>query len=344
MTRLNFRLISLVKLYNFMKATKKFTAPKTILVTGCAGFIGSNFTRVFAQQFPKTKIIGIDDLSSGRKDLITKEVDFQQGTILDTDFLKKVFTKYKPEYIFHFAAIPRVSYSVEHPAETSAVNIVGTIQLLEKAKDFGVKRFVFSSSSAIYGGAKILPTTEHENKPDPKSPYAMQKYAIEPFCKIFGELYGLDTVCLRYFNVFGPGQYGDSAYSTVISAWLEKMFFPVKGKKAFLEGNGSQSRDFCYVDNVVDANIKAMLMTKKSFGEIFNIANGERTTVLEVKKLIEKFTGRKIDLELRPGRVGDVKHTHADVSKAKKWFGYTPTVDFVTGLKRTITWFESRQK
>lgn len=329
---------------NTMKNTAKFTTPKSILVTGCAGFIGSNFTEQFTKQFPKTTIVGIDDLSSGRMDLVSKGVVFYKGSILDDNFLKKVFTKHKPEYVFHFAAIPRVSYSVEHPAETSAVNIVGTVQLLEKAKDYGVKRLVFSSSSAIYGGAKKLPTKEHENAPDPKSPYAMQKYAIEPFCKIFGELYGLDTVCLRYFNVFGPGQYGDSAYSTVISAWLEKMYFPVKGKRPFLEGNGTQSRDFCYVDNVVQANIKAMMMTKKSFGEIFNVANGERTTVLEVKKLIEKYTGRKIDLEKRPGRIGDVKHTHADVSKAKKWFGYTPTIDFETGLKRTIAWFEARKK
>lgn len=327
-----------------MKKNPTFTSPKTILVTGCAGFIGSNFTELFAKQFPKTTIVGLDDLSSGRKDLVGKTIVFYKGSILDDRFLEKIFATHKPEYVFHFAAVPRVSYSVEHPAETSAVNIVGTVQLLEKAKDYKVKRLIFSSSSAVYGGAKKLPTKEHENEADPKSPYAMQKYAIEPFCKIFGELYGLDTVCLRYFNVFGPKQYGDSAYSTVISAWLEKMYFPVKGKRPFLEGDGTQSRDFCYVDNVVDANIRAMMMNKKSFGEVFNVANGERTSVLKVKKLIEKFTGRTLDLEIRPGRIGDVKHTHADVSKAKKWFGYTPTVDFTTGLKKTIEWFESRKK
>ncbi len=327
-----------------MKSSIKFTTPKTILVTGCAGFIGSNFTNTFTKRFPKTKIIGLDDLSSGRREEVGKHVTFYKGSIADGKILDKIFKTHKPEFVFHFAAIPRVSYSVEQPAETTAVNIAGTVLLMEKCKDYKVKRFVFSSSSSVYGGAKKLPTKEHENLPDPKSPYAMQKFAIEPFCKIFSDLYGLDTVCLRYFNVFGPGQFGDSAYSTVISAWLEKMYFPVKGKRAFLEGNGSQSRDFCYVDNVVDANIRAMMMNKPSRGEVFNVANGERTTILEVRKLIEKYTGRKLDLEMRGPRIGDVKHTHADVSKAKKWFGYEPTIDFNTGLKRTITWFEGRKK
>lgn len=327
-----------------MKSTTSFTAPKSILVTGCAGFIGSNFCTAFLQQFPKTTIVGLDDLSSGRKELVARAVVFYKGSITDEKTLEKIFKTHKPEYVFHFAAVPRVSYSVEHPVETSVVNIIGTLRLMEKCAQYKTKRFIFSSSSAVYGGAKKLPSTEHENYPDPKSPYAMQKYAIEPFCKMFGELYGLDTVCLRYFNVFGPNQYGDSAYSTVISAWLEKMYFPVKGKKAFLEGDGSQSRDFCYVDNVVDANIKVMMMAKPSRGEVFNVAGGERISVSQVKKLIEKYSGRQIDLEKRPGRVGDVKHTHADLTKAKKWFGYTPSVDFHTGLKKTIDWFESRKK
>jgi len=317
--------------------------PKTILVTGCAGFIGSNFVRQFKKRYPKTRIVGIDDFSTGRRDAVDQTITFFEGSILDTKLLSQIFSRYKPEYVFHFAALPRVSYSVEHPRETSEVNIVGTVALLEAAKDSGVRRFIYSSSSAPYGGAKKLPTKESENVADPQSPYAIQKYAGEPFCKISSLLYGLDTVCLRYFNVFGPGQYGDSPYSTVISAWLEALYFPKK-KKAFLEGDGIQSRDFCYVDNVVSANILAMNAKQPLRGEAMNIAHGERTTVNAVKRLIEELTGKRLILEKRPTRIGDVRHTHADISKARRLLGYRPSVDFVTGLKRTIRWFESRRK
>lgn len=316
--------------------------PKTILVTGCAGFIGSNFVKQFRKKFPKVKIIGIDDFSTGRKEALEPSIIFYKGSILDEKLLEKIFTKHKPEYVFHFAALPRVSYSVEHPRHTSEVNIVGTVALLEASKNHGVKRFIYSSSSSVYGGAKKLPTKESENYPDPKSPYAVQKYIGEPFCKIFSELFGLDTVCLRYFNVFGPGQYGDSPYSTVVSAWLESLYFPRK-KKAFLEGYGNQSRDFCYVDNVVLVNILAMNSKKNFKGEAFNIAHGSQTRINEVRKLIEKYTNKKLNLEKRPPRLGDVRHTHADISKAKKLLGYNPTVNFDEGIKKTIEWFKSRK-
>lgn len=317
--------------------------PKNILVTGCAGFIGSNFIKTFKKEFPKTKIVGIDDFSTGRKDALDKSIIFYEGSITDQKFINNIFKKHKPEYVFHFAALPRVSYSVEKPVETSEVNIMGTINLLDACRKNKTKRFIYSSSSSVYGGAKKLPTKESENFPDPKSPYAVQKYTGEPFCKIFSELYGLETVCLRYFNVFGPGQYGDSPYSTVVSAWLESLYFPKK-KKAFIEGNGTQSRDFCYIDNVVSANILAMKSSKKLYGETVNVAHGERTTVNEVKKKIEKYTSKKIILEKRPNRIGDVKHTLADLSKIKKLLGYTPKIKFDEGLKKTIEWFESRNK
>lgn len=214
---------------------------------------------------------------------------------------------------------------------------------MEVSKNHGVKRFIYSSSSSVYGGAKKLPTKESENYPDPKSPYAVQKYIGELFCKIFSELFELDTICLRYFNVFGPGQYGDSPYSTVISAWLEALYFPKK-KKAFLEGDGNQSRDFCYVDNVVLANILAMKSKQKFMGEIVNIAHGSQIKINQVKKLIEKYTGKKLVLDKRPPRLGDVRHTRADIFKAKKLIGYNPKVDFENGLKLTIKWFKSRKK
>lgn len=316
-------------------------SPKTILVTGCAGFIGSNFVPQFKEQFPQTDIIGLDDFSTGRPGAVDKGIVFYEGSILDAALLEKIFSTHKPEYVFHFAALPRVSFSVEHPTETSQANIVGTVALIEAAKNHGVKRLIFSSSSAVYGGAKTLPTSESENPPEPKTPYAWQKHVCEPLCKIAYELYGLDTACLRYFNVFGPGQYGDSAYSTVISSWLESLYFP-KNKKAFLEDDGEQSRDFCYVDNVVQANILAMKCEQPLKGDVFNVAHGERTTVNEVKKLIEEFTGKKLDLECRDPRIGDIRHTHADISKAKEILGYEPKIKFAEGLRRAVAWFESR--
>jgi len=316
---------------------------RSILVTGCAGFIGSNFSKRFLDKFLDVRVVGIDDFSSGRRNALDKRIIFYKGSITDEKLLEKIFSKHKPEHIFHFAAIPRVSYSVENPLKTTNVNIDGTVNLLEKANKHGTKRFILSSSSSVYGGAKILPTKESENFPDPKSPYAAQKYTDEIFCKLFSNLYDIDTVCLRYFNVFGPGQYGESAYSTVISAWLEALYFP-KNKKAFIEGDGNQSRDFCYVDNVVFANILAMKSQRNFRGEVFNIAHGGRTSINQVLKLIEKYTGKKLNLEKRPPRKGDVRHTHANIKKAKKWFDYKPAVSFDDGLKRTVNWFKNRKK
>lgn len=316
---------------------------KTVLVTGCAGFIGSNFCNQFIKKYPEIDVVGVDDLSSGRKSEINKKIIFYKASITDEKKIDKIFAKHKPDFIFHFAAIPRVSFSVENPSKTTLANVYGAVVVLEKAVKYGCKRFILSSSSSVYGGAKKMPTKESENFPDPKSPYAGQKYSDEIFCKIFANIFDIDTVCLRYFNVYGPLQYGDSAYSTVISAWLESLYFP-NNKKAFIEGNGKQSRDFCYVDNVVSANMLAMESKSKLNGEIFNIAHGERVSVNTVKKLIEKYTTKKILLEKRPSRKGDVLHTYADISKAEKILKYKPKVKFEEGLIKTIEWFENRKK
>lgn len=323
------------------------TMAHSILVTGCAGFIGSNFVRQFRARYPATTVVGLDDFSSGRRAAVDPSIRFYEGSILDEVLLKKIFTQHVPEFVFHFAALPRVSYSVEHPAKTTEVNILGTVRLLDQARQHGTKRFIFSSSSSVYGGAKKLPTRESENPPNPQSPYALQKFVGEPFCQMFSRLYGLDTVCLRYFNVFGPGQYGDSPYSTVVSAWLESLYFPKRQadgsvKLPFLEGDGSQSRDFCYVDNVVAANTAAMEHKGDLRGEVINVGHGERTSLLEVKKLIEKETGRTLELEKRAPRVGDVAHTQADITKARQMLDYSPAVDFAEGLKRTVAWYERR--
>lgn len=314
-----------------------------ILITGVAGFIGSNFYKKFKHDFPNHKIIGIDDFSSGKKENVGKDLIFYKGSITDTALLEKIFSKHKLQYIFHFAAIPRVSYSVQFPLKTAHTNICGTVSLLEMAKKYKVRRFILSSSSSVYGGAKKLPTKESENFPNPKSPYAAEKYTDEIFCRLFSELYNLDTVCLRYFNVFGPGQYGDSAYSSVISAWLENLYFP-SGKKAFIEGNGRQTRDFCFVENVVLANIKAMLTKRKFLGEAINIAHGERISVNEVRRVIEGLTAKKINLEKRPTRIGDVKDSLVYSPKASKLLDYKPRVNFEEGMKKTVEWFKQRKK
>ncbi len=285
---------------------------ETILVTGPAGFIGSNFVRQFKKQFPKTKIVGIDNFSTGRRDALDKSITFYEGSICDEKLVQKIFRTHRPEYVFHFAAVPRVSYSVEHPAETTHINVYGTALLLEKSRDFKVKRFIYSSSSAAYGNAKSLPPSERGNPAHPVSPYGFQKYAGEPMCKISSILYGVDTIAFRYFNVFGPGQYGDSPYTTVISGWLEGLYFPKK-KKPFLEGDGKQSRDFCYVEDVVSANILAMESKRKFKGDVLNVGTGIRVKINDVKTLIEKYIGKKLNLEKHPPRLGDVRHTQADI-------------------------------
>ncbi|MCE9585352.1 GDP-mannose 4,6-dehydratase [Candidatus Nomurabacteria bacterium] len=323
--------------------TRNFKKPKTIIVTGCAGFIGSNFVKVFKKEFPKTNIVGIDDLSTGKIENISNQIKFYKKSILNEKEMEKIFKEHKPEYIFHFAALPRVSYSIENPIKTSEINITGTIILLEKSKKYKIKRFILSSSSSIYGGAKKMPTSENNNQPNPKSPYALQKYVDEQFCKLFSDLFEMETIALRYFNVFGPGQYGKSAYTTVISGWLESIYFP-KNKKGFIEGDGSQTRDFCFVENIVFANICAMKATGVFKGEIFNIGNNIRISLKEVKEKIEKYTNKKLELEKRPSRFGDVKHTHADIKKAMKYLKYKPLISFSDGLKKTIEWFEMRRK
>ena len=246
----------------------------TILVTGIAGFIGSSFGKRFKKKYPEAVIVGIDDFSSGRREELPDGIEFYEGSITDTALLEKIFSTHKPEYVFHFAAIPRVSYSVEHPVETTDVNVTGTVTLLTVAKDHAVNRFIYSSSSSIYGPTENLPTRETEPA-NPQSPYALQKYTGEVLCSMWSKLYNLDTVSLRYHNVFGPGQYGDSAYSNVVAAWLTSIYFPEQ-KKGFIEGDGEQAKDMTFVNDIVDANILTMNYTKKFNGEAFNLAIGEK--------------------------------------------------------------------
>ncbi|MEK7193028.1 MAG: NAD-dependent epimerase/dehydratase family protein [Patescibacteria group bacterium] len=313
---------------------------KSILVTGPAGFIGSAFVKTFSERYPKTEIVGIDDFSTGKRESISKNITFYEGSITDQKLLRKIFSKHHPEYVFHFAALPRVAYSLKHPTDTTLVNIAGTVNLLEHSKDFGVKRFINSSSSAAYGEINKDKFKESFENLKPVSPYGLQKYTSEKFCKLFSDLFKLDTVSLRYFNVFGPGSLGDSPHATVISAWLTALYFP-KLKNSFIEGDGKQSKEYTYLDNAVEACILAMNATKPLNGDVFNIAHGEKRNLWAIKKLIEKYTNKKLILEARPARAGDVRKSLADISKAKQKLGYKVLVNFEDGLKKTVEWYES---
>lgn len=304
-----------------------------VLITGAAGFIGSNlYARCVAEGW---KVVGVDDLSNGHLEFLPEVhdcylCDFSNEAVL-TDI---EMGKY--DVVFHIAAVPRVSYSVEHPLETNDVNVSRTLKLLDRCRG-NVKRVVFASSSSVYGGADVSLGPTHENHPkNPKSPYALQKSIIEDYLSLYEELYGLDSVCLRFFNVFGPNQLGDSPYATAVSAWLSAI---KKGKPMRSDGDGEQSRDMCYVDNVVDACVKAAQAQGPIRGRCYNVACGDRTTNNEILRyLMKRYPTATV--QSAPTRPGDVKHTHADVRRAKDELGYVPLVRFWEGLERTIEWVE----
>lgn len=309
-------------------------------MTGCAGFIGSNMVARLKEAFPEIHIVGIDDFSTGRRTALDPSISFYEGSVTDSKLLQRVFSRHKPEFVFHFAALPQVSYSVKFPKKTTDINVLGTVALLEASSAHKVKRFIFSSSSAVYGDVKKLPLRESLHIPVPKSPYAVQKYASEHFCRMWSELFGVDTISLRYFNAYGPGQYGDSPYSTVIAGWLQFLYAPKKGQKLYMEGDGKQTRDFCFVDDIVSANILAMLSTKDFKGIALNIGSGTRVSVNDICAVVEKKTGKALTPERRPARAGDIRHTQGDISLAKKALGYTPRVSFEEGIVKTVAWFE----
>jgi len=238
----------------------------------------------------------------------------------------------KYDIVFHQAAVPRVAYSVENPGSTTNENISKTVTLFESCID-SVKRVVWASSSSVYGGADTLPTDETHPK-DPKSPYAWHKSAVEDVAKLFSSLYDLDIVCLRYFNVFGPGQTGDSPYSTAVSAWCHATKF---GSALRSDGDGEQTRDMCYIDNVVSANILAATSLRKFSGRCYNIACGDTVSNNQILDFfIKNF---EVNIVHAPERKGDVKHTCANIERAREEIGYDPTIRFWEGLELTLKWW-----
>jgi nucleoside-diphosphate-sugar epimerase len=307
-----------------------------VLVTGGAGFIGSNLADELIRQGARVRII--DNFTTGFRenlDEIRGEIDFIEADIVDTAAVSKAVDGC--EVVFHEAALPSVPRSVENPIETNRVCINGTLNLLIAARDAGVRRFVYAASSSAYGDQPTLPKVE-TMRPDPLSPYAVAKLTGEYYCRSFHNVYGLETMSLRYFNVFGPRQNPASMYSGVISRFIDAL---LTGQQPVIFGDGEQSRDFTYIANVVDANIKAA-NTTRGFGETLNVANGERVTLNELLDILKQITGKSdVTADYQPSRAGDVKHSQADNTRAVEWLGYSRLVGLEDGLRNTIDWWKT---
>jgi UDP-N-acetylglucosamine/UDP-N-acetyl-alpha-D-glucosaminouronate 4-epimerase len=307
-----------------------------VLVTGGAGFIGSNLAEELIRQ--GAKVIIIDNLVTGFRenlDEIKGDFEFVEGDLNDDEKLKKAIRDV--EIIFHEAALPSVPRSVENPQETHRACVNATFNLLVKAKENGVKRLIYAASSSAYGNQATLPKVETMS-PEPLSPYAAAKLMGEYYCKVFSNVYDLETFSLRYFNVFGPRQNPSSMYSGVISRFVDAL---MRDESPVIYGDGETSRDFTYIANVVDANIKAA-NTTKGIGEVLNVANGERISLKELLEVLKKITGKEnVEADFQLERAGDVKHSQADNTRAKDWLGYEKLVGLEEGLQKTIDWWKT---
>ncbi len=310
------------------------------LVTGGAGFIGSHMVEaLLAKGYP---VRVLDDLSTGKLsnlDGMKGSLQFQKGDLRKDSDVQKAARGVK--YVFHFGANRAVLRSVDDPMDTNEVNVTGTLRLLMASRNAGVKRLVFSSSSSVYGNTSKFPSKESD-MPSPESPYAASKIMGEYYCRQFTQLFGLETVSLRYFNVFGPRQNPESKYSAVIPIFIDLL---LKRKSPEIHWDGKQSRDFSYIDNVVEGNLKAMTAAGAA-GQVFNIACHEENSVLDIFNGIAKILNVKnIKPVFLPKRAGDVRRTYADITKSRKILKFKPQTLFSEGLKKTVTWFvESYRK
>jgi UDP-glucose 4-epimerase len=306
-----------------------------VLVTGGAGFIGSHIAAAFSSAGARVRVI--DDLSTGYRENLEEiggAVDFVEGSLTDEAALRRALEDV--ELVYHEAAIPSVPRSVANPRETHRACVEATFSLLLAARERGVRRVVYAASSSAYGDQPELPKKE-EMRPDPLSPYAVAKLVGEYYAQVFTRAYDLETVCLRYFNVFGPRQDPTSQYSGVISRFIAALF---TGERPVIFGDGLQSRDFTYIANVVDANLRAA-ETTAGVGHVINVANGERITLNELLAVLKKLAGKAdVEAEYREARVGDVKHSLADITRARQMLGYEPRVGLEEGLRSTIDWWK----
>ena len=308
----------------------------TYLITGIAGFIGSSLANTLVKQGEQVR--GIDNFATGKRENIAEiqsQIDFREADLLDLDAMHSACRG--ADYVLHQAAIPSVPRSVNDPLGNNSANVDGTVNLLVAARDAKVKRVIFAASSSAYGDTPTLPKSE-EMVPNPISPYAVAKLASEYYMISFFRCYGLETICLRYFNIFGPRQDPSSPYSGVLAKFITQM---LSGDQPTILGDGKQSRDFTYIDNAVDANLLACRAPTEAVGKVFNVATGTRFDLNQTFEILKKFTGYRGEAKYGPERAGDVKHSLADISRAEKYLGYTPRVDFESGLKQTVTWYRA---
>jgi nucleoside-diphosphate-sugar epimerase len=301
------------------------------LITGGAGFIGSSLARALVARGDQIRIL--DNFTTGRKENLEGlggGTEILEGSVDDPDAVDRAMAGI--DYVLHQAALPSVQRSVELPMESHATNLTGTLRLLVAARKAAVRRFVYASSSSVYGDSPQLPKVETMTAA-PLSPYAVGKLGGELYCRVFHKLHGLETVALRYFNVFGPGQRPDSAYAAVVPRFVQAI---LAGEPPVVYGDGMQSRDFTYIDNVVHANLAACSAGPAVAGEAFNIACGEAVTLLDLLQEMMEMSGRDLAPRFAPQRAGDVRHSLADVGKAVSLLGYRPAVPFREGLRRTL--------
>jgi nucleoside-diphosphate-sugar epimerase len=301
-------------------------------VTGGAGFIGSHIVEELLRRNETVKII--DNFSTGKRENIDR---FLEAEMIETDISKSPNLAQilkGVDYVIHQAAIPSVPKSIIDPVGSHQANVNGTLQLLIAARDAGVKRLVYASSSSLYGDSPTLP--KHEGMiPNPLSPYGAQKLFAEMYCQVFTKAYGLETVSLRYFNVFGPRQDATSQYSGVLALFIPAV---LEGRRPTIYGDGEQSRDFTYVKNVVEANLLACKASGVA-GQVFNVACGDRITVNSMLQQINQITGKDIAPMYGDSRPGDIKHSQADITRARNLLGYEPKISFEEGLRHTIEWY-----
>jgi nucleoside-diphosphate-sugar epimerase len=312
------------------------------LVTGGAGFIGSNLVEALLRR-GETLVI-LDDLSTGRENNLEEvlggrqrgapEAEVIRGDIRDATAVRRAM--HGVTHVLHQAALPSVQRSVEDPLSSHEVNATGTVNLLLAAREAGVRRFVYASSSSVYGDTPVLPKVETMT-PAPLSPYAVSKLAGEHYCAVFHALYGLETIALRYFNIFGPRQDPNSQYAAVIPNFIRAA---ISGGRPTIFGDGLQSRDFTYVENAVEANLVACEAPSGAAGRAYNVGCGANATLLDLLKVLEGVTGRTLSPVHEPPRAGDVRHSFAAIEEARARLGYEPRVGLEEGLRRTVAWFK----
>lgn len=314
----------------------KFSENSTFLVTGGAGFIGSNLCEAILKMGYKVRCL--DDLSTGKQANVDIFLDnpnytFIRGDIKDLDTCMAACEGV--DYVLNQAAWGSVPRSIEMPLFYEKNNIMGTLNMMEAARQQDVKKFVYASSSSVYGDHPVLPKKEGQEG-NLLSPYALTKRVDEEFAKLYTRLYGLDTYGLRYFNVFGRRQDPDGAYAAVIPKFIKML---MNGETPTINGDGMQSRDFTYIENVIEANLKACLAPHEAAGNAFNIAYGGREYLIDIYHSLTRALGKDIEPNFGPDRAGDIKHSNADISKAREMLGYDPDYDFDSGLKLAIDWY-----